>query len=681
MAKELSVLQQQAEAIKTEVNKGANTSSRIGGMFGDILEYNEGKFTELEGNVTIAKSNLFGYNSINYDLIENNILIKTISGEVISESSFEEWGSLKIKCNEGDFFYISCYGGMNGRGYAFIDSSNIVIECSNSLEFVQRIIYAPKNAVYLIVNNSFSENKNPYPYVIKLSYKSVGNGFINLAWMGAQAPNNINIGDIGYNSNSKLLRVKVSDSDFKTIFFEKNALYYYNNTIYKCVEGELKKNDVINLKGYTMKTPVDVSSMELGDVLYSALKGLLFVKTGDNVVTTLDFAKGTLYKYSDIYHIWEPNINRLIPFDFLGNAYLKKFSTVFTGEGLTFGDICYNSTTKLLRRYIGEEDGESNFETMPFVDGAIYTYNGAQYYYDKRKGKLAQYDFSIKPTNVVGIYLPHKKVLLSAGSLSQYNGYFEYAMKSLGLNGTNISVAGKNIMDLAHTLYTNGSYKSVDLTDIDVLILSHVHNFDVYSLPSNLENYKPSDYEDDKVISPYIKTSTYTDGNLSGNSTYTADELYAIGYDYSIKKWKELCYNLKGTNGYDSLLGKPAQIIMYTYWHDARVTFNTAIRKLAKKWCIPLIKDDENIGFSKEKVNPLTNAQESLLHCNGYPWDATEVIDGVTYGFHPSGIPESVGWEKFLSMELNDMLKNMPYIQIKRASILINTLKNVIIVE
>lgn len=48
MAKELSVLQQQAEAIKTEVNKGANTSSRIGGMFGDILEYNEGRFTELE---------------------------------------------------------------------------------------------------------------------------------------------------------------------------------------------------------------------------------------------------------------------------------------------------------------------------------------------------------------------------------------------------------------------------------------------------------------------------------------------------------------------------------------------------------------------------------------------------------------------------------------------------------
>ena len=48
MAKELSILQQQAEAIKNEKNKGANTSNRIGGMFNDMLDYNEGKFTELE---------------------------------------------------------------------------------------------------------------------------------------------------------------------------------------------------------------------------------------------------------------------------------------------------------------------------------------------------------------------------------------------------------------------------------------------------------------------------------------------------------------------------------------------------------------------------------------------------------------------------------------------------------
>lgn len=51
MAKELSILQQQAEAITKEVNKGANTSSRIGGMFSDMLDYNEEKRTELETQI------------------------------------------------------------------------------------------------------------------------------------------------------------------------------------------------------------------------------------------------------------------------------------------------------------------------------------------------------------------------------------------------------------------------------------------------------------------------------------------------------------------------------------------------------------------------------------------------------------------------------------------------------
>lgn len=60
MAKELSVLQQQAEAIKTEVNKGANTSSRIGGMFGDMLEYNEEKLTELEDIIVNKILNMTG---------------------------------------------------------------------------------------------------------------------------------------------------------------------------------------------------------------------------------------------------------------------------------------------------------------------------------------------------------------------------------------------------------------------------------------------------------------------------------------------------------------------------------------------------------------------------------------------------------------------------------------------
>lgn len=55
MAKELSVLQQQAEAIKTEVNKGANTSERVGGMLEDMLDYNEEQSTTANSNTGVSE--------------------------------------------------------------------------------------------------------------------------------------------------------------------------------------------------------------------------------------------------------------------------------------------------------------------------------------------------------------------------------------------------------------------------------------------------------------------------------------------------------------------------------------------------------------------------------------------------------------------------------------------------
>lgn len=279
----------------------------------------------------------------------------------------------------------------------------------------------------------------------------------------------------------------------------------------------------------------------------------------------------------------------------------------------------------------------------------------------------------IRPTNNAGFYMPNKKVLLSGASISQYNGYFEYAMEELGLSYKNISEAGTNIFRLCFNLYSEGR----NYNDVDILITSHIHNFDVYSLPKHLENYTPSDYENDDVLGDYIKTRDYYMGNLAPiEGVYTSDELYAIGYDYVIKKWNELCYNLKGTEGYDSVLGKPCQIILYTYWHDARTIFNTAIRKLANKWGLPLIKDDENIGFSKDKPHLIAKKQYSLLHCDGYPWgQKSEYIDGIEYGLHPTGIAIDE-WNNFLSASKEEKLAMLPYIQIKRASILIDFIKN-----
>lgn len=59
MAKELSVLQQQAEAIKNEVNKGANTANRVGSMFSDMLDYNEEQSVTDKANTGISTFPVF----------------------------------------------------------------------------------------------------------------------------------------------------------------------------------------------------------------------------------------------------------------------------------------------------------------------------------------------------------------------------------------------------------------------------------------------------------------------------------------------------------------------------------------------------------------------------------------------------------------------------------------------
>ena len=55
MAKDFESLKQQALVIKNEVEDGANTSSRIGGMFSDMLDYNEEKRKELEEKIELQK--------------------------------------------------------------------------------------------------------------------------------------------------------------------------------------------------------------------------------------------------------------------------------------------------------------------------------------------------------------------------------------------------------------------------------------------------------------------------------------------------------------------------------------------------------------------------------------------------------------------------------------------------
>lgn len=281
-----------------------------------------------------------------------------------------------------------------------------------------------------------------------------------------------------------------------------------------------------------------------------------------------------------------------------------------------------------------------------------------------------------KSTNTAGFFLPNKSILLSGASISEStNGYFEHAMLDLGITEyKNLSVAGNNIFKLCNDLYSNGlNYaKSYDL-----LIISHVHNYDVFNLPDNIKDMTVEELEKNDEFGTYITTKDYGNGTPPATLSYTTEQLYAIGYDYSIKKWISLNYNLKSEIGYDSFFGKAAQICLYTYWHDARTIYNEAIRKLAKKWNLLLIKDDENIGFSKDRVHPVTKQQYSILYTNSSKYQKVETIDGVTYGFHPDTV--SVENINTYNSTRKMLLEYLPYIQKRRAAILIKTLKNAIL--
>lgn len=281
-----------------------------------------------------------------------------------------------------------------------------------------------------------------------------------------------------------------------------------------------------------------------------------------------------------------------------------------------------------------------------------------------------------KSTNTAGFFLPNKSILLSGASISEsINGYFEHAMLDLGITEyKNLSVAGTNIFKLCNDLYSNGlNYaKSYDL-----LIISHVHNFDVFNLTDNIKDMTAEELENNDEFGTYITTEDYVNGTPPATLSYTTEQLYAIGYDYSIKKWISLNYNLKSETGYDSFFGKAAQICLYTYWHDARAIYNEAIRKLAKKWNLLLIKDDENIGFSKDRVHPVTKQQYSILYTNSSKYQKLETIDGVIYGFHPDTI--SVENQNTYNSTKKMLLEYLPYIQKRRAAILIKALKNAIL--
>lgn len=199
-------------------------------------------------------------------------------------------------------------------------------------------------------------------------------------------------------------------------------------------------------------------------------------------------------------------------------------------------------------------------------------------------------------------------LLTGASFASPQNGWFEIGCRQLDARALNRAIGGESIADTANRMAEGTLWNAGELDEMDALVIMQVHNRDVSATGGLKEKY--TDY-----TTPFYRSN------------------YAAAFDYVIKRYQSECYALKDdpkSKYYGTKSGKPAVIVLCTDWHDARTTYNAAIRRLAARWGLPLVEFDRNIGFSKDTPNPATGTQQSLLHAQD-----TQTIEGVAYGWHP----------------------------------------------
>ncbi|NDW10171.1 DUF5040 domain-containing protein [Dysgonomonas sp. 520] len=243
----------------------------------------------------------------------------------------------------------------------------------------------------------------------------------------------------------------------------------------------------------------------------------------------------------------------------------------------------------------------------------------------------------------------HTFMLTGASFAVKENGWFELGCEAFDAKPINKSVSGQAILQTAMGMYNGTFYTKAELEETDVFVIMHVHNQNV----ANTE---------------WIKDD-YTEYTYSAISTN-----YPIAYDYVIKKYKDDCLKLKDdpTSKYFGLEnGKPALIMLCTHWHDSRTIYNPAIRTLAERWNLPLVKWDENIGFSRKDV-----ASGEVQPSRQYAGD-TENIGGVIYGWHPLRGKGQYIQQKMASIFIEEMEKIMGEIPVTVRA----TAKNSIIID
>jgi hypothetical protein len=225
-------------------------------------------------------------------------------------------------------------------------------------------------------------------------------------------------------------------------------------------------------------------------------------------------------------------------------------------------------------------------------------------------------------------------LLTGASFASSENGWFEIACKELHAYPMNRAIGGEAIANTANRMSEGTLYTRKELEDMDVMVIMQVHDRNVFEHSEVKENF-----QDYKV--PFDRSN------------------YAAAFDYVIKRYISDCYELRNDSTskyYNTRSGKPVVIVLCTNWHDGRLLYNHSVRKLAEKWGLPLVKFDEYIGFSRNRLHPVTKKQTSLI----YAQDEQVMANGEVFGWHPIRGENSYIQQRMAAIFVEEMKNVLP---------------------
>ena len=365
---------------------------------------------------------------------------------------------------------------------------------------------------------------------------------------------------------------------------------------------------ISQIKGQYKELPKGKNYINMADLLcgYTTENGQWIPKARGRASNKLFLTQGQTYTAHDIA-IYNTNIRNmyLILFDENDNfirriAYPMTVDSTGTKGSVTF---TYNIEDAFYVRMLLQSSAPASVlvPTGQLETGSVATA------YEPYAGTIYE------PVITTGGQVLKDRNILLTGASFAYSGneWFGYVCKNLNVTGYNKAVSGETMQHTAQKIHDGTLYSQTEFEDFDVLLIFHSHNQAV----NNTANIK-TDYND--------YTFPITDRSAQ--------------WDYVLKKYAADCYAARlnpGSRWYGTKYGKPYMVVVCTHWHDARTIFNDSIRELQKKWGFILCEFDTRIGFSKNQVHPVTGEQVSILHCAN-PSGDTEVINGVTYGWHPT---------------------------------------------